>query len=548
MKKQLIIICIVLFCFIGLIITIKQEKPNIATSLELEINDLITKNPNITGNPICINSIMINEKNYDYKELADLILDNKIIIETKEILDGNKNIFNHQFKEDIFSNEMYLYSMCFVTNLLKAYNDTKDQKYLEATDKYIGQFMKFTKGNYRKLTLKSSTDQSFFMRSLVFIDILKYFNKSWQYYDDISAMLNYQKEWLIEEKHFNKNNHGLMINIALIVLNDYYNDNSLKELGIKRTIELLNESFTEDGLNNENTPGYQASNIDLYNGIYYLIENDSNFKEEIEYLKTKIKQMNDTFSLILWQNNYYPPIGDGGSYVIDGYQSINQSSCFNNGYLSIFKDDNQYISFISNFVSKSHKQLDDLSVTYRYNNTDLLIDSGRYSYDPDNNIRKYVESCKGHSGICTASMDKLQANDYVKEKIQSSKNDCKISNNGMIVNGVLNFNEDVLKRNIKIIDKKLIISDSWELKNKEDIIIRFKFIENIQILSEDELTYKVDNIKFQIILDKDVKYKIEYEDGVYSYRNNKKENNKSLKIIISEQKKGDFVTKIEIIE
>src|SRR5699024_6162210 len=51
-----------------------------------------------------------------------------------------------------------------------------------------------------------------------------------------------------------------------------------------------------------------------------------------------------------------------------------------------------WLSFICGYERKTHKHQDDLSVSLYWRGEDILSDSGRYNYDRNSDIRKYLVS------------------------------------------------------------------------------------------------------------------------------------------------------------
>ncbi|WP_213810183.1 heparinase II/III family protein [Jeotgalicoccus sp. WY2] len=58
-----------------------------------------------------------------------------------------------------------------------------------------------------------------------------------------------------------------------------------------------------------------------------------------------------------------------------------------------------YLTFKSGYQNKTHKHYDDLSITYYNDGHDILVDSGKYSYDMTNPIRDYIISPEAHNTI-----------------------------------------------------------------------------------------------------------------------------------------------------
>src|SRR5699024_3348333 len=75
-----------------------------------------------------------------------------------------------------------------------------------------------------------------------------------------------------------------------------------------------------------------------------------------------------------------------------------QSYYFDKEGYYYYKDDETFITFKSGKIINNHKHADDLSISYIFNEEDILVDSGTYTYQMSN-IRKYFMSSRAHNTI-----------------------------------------------------------------------------------------------------------------------------------------------------
>src|SRR5699024_10182726 len=101
----------------------------------------------------------------------------------------------------------------------------------------------------------------------------------------------------------------------------------------------------------------------------------------------------------------YPLIGDTGLYVASFEKDYSNFVDYQAG-LAIINTKNtenikvsSWFSFKSGYLLTSHKHHDDLSIIYFYEGEDIIIDSGKYTYDSRNPKRTFIRYRRGHSSI-----------------------------------------------------------------------------------------------------------------------------------------------------
>src|SRR5699024_10977987 len=117
------------------------------------------------------------------------------------------------------------------------------------------------------------------------------------------------------------------------------------------------------------------------------------------------------------------------------------------------------------YQNKTHKHLDDLSTTFYLDGYEILIDSGKYSYNNHDSIRNHLVSPYAHTTIC------LEGNSY------------------QLTNPIKDqFKLKITRYTGK---KKYIIIDRVISKQKEEILQNFNINENAQVRKIDNLTYEI---------------------------------------------------------
>lgn len=211
--------------------------------------------------------------------------------------------------------------------------------------------------------------------------------------------------------NFIKNdNHGMMLCVSLVLIFDFFNRRSERISHIKKLVSILQNVFDVDGFAKENTIGYH----DFYcKFLGKFVDNYILFRTALG-LETMDKYDNQLIDIrrkadlarskVVWNCGGIPPIGDSGQYntKLPSQEGVH---FFSESGLVVFKQKDLYFSLICGSGSEVHKQMDDTSITLRYKNVDILIDSGLFTFDWENNNRRYVASQRGYSGIFIKEFD-----------------------------------------------------------------------------------------------------------------------------------------------
>src|SRR5699024_9527995 len=97
-------------------------------------------------------------------------------------------------------------------------------------------------------------------------------------------------------------------------------------------------------------------------------------------------------------DNTIPMLGDSG------YKKLTEQKSFANiidhtsgTYLYQDNKKRNWLLVTNGYQSKTHKHKDDMGVQFSIGNMNILVDSGKYNYDANSQIRKYLISDKAHS-------------------------------------------------------------------------------------------------------------------------------------------------------
>jgi hypothetical protein len=230
--------------------------------------------------------------------------------------------------------------------------------------------------------------------------------------------LKYWSDWLLEADHFCKNNHGLMGSIALLHSAIQFGAtpyaNTYLDVAKSRIVELGSNSFDRDGLCNENTIGYHAFNLSLYQGLVNFCKHYRLSETLVSAIEEVIIRATSALEYCVLQDGSIPPLGDSAVYRTKTV-SRNKSRCFFESGFAVVKNEDLYVSIICGARTETHKQVDDSSVTLRFKNRDIFIDGGSYLFDRTDPYRRCIASSLGHSGVFLKEFDGLVRSDFRRQ-------------------------------------------------------------------------------------------------------------------------------------
>ncbi|WP_411843720.1 heparinase II/III family protein [Salinicoccus sp. HZC-1] len=308
-------------------------------------------------------------------------------------------------------------------------------------------------------------------------------------------------EFLNDEKNYKMNNHGLMMDNALLKASTYIKEEKLKKIyeekALYRIRLALYRDFSRRGVHLENSPEYHRMVIIIYRQIMETLKEkkiniDSNFKN-------LYKAAIDFKSYLIKPSYEYPMLGDTGQIEEKKVTKRFMDFIDYDSGLAILQNrdknnlkNSTYLTFKCGYQSKTHKHLDDLSLTYYVDGWDLLIDPGKYSYDGDDPIRKYLISPEAHSTLAVRDKTYKLTNPFndVKNlkitKFYSTTDYKMISGINKLYDG-MTINRSIILTN----DPVLIVVDRIVSNNREQVYQNFNLNPEADILKISELLYEV---------------------------------------------------------
>ena len=225
-------------------------------------------------------------------------------------------------------------------------------------------------------------------------------------------------EWICDDRTYRPNNHGLMTSIALlawhVAVERPLGDSKVKDIAVRRIIELAEKAFDDNGMCDENTVGYHNFNLRCYDQVMQLQAVEHIDEAFDRVLRPILERADVALGHCMLQDNTIPTVGDSARVKVNARPSINASGDYSLSGFGVIKNERLYLSMICGGRSEIHKHHDDTSLTLWYDGQPLIVDAGSYLYDRTNPYRVSIESSYGHSGIFVEDVDGMMRHDMKK--------------------------------------------------------------------------------------------------------------------------------------
>lgn len=331
-------------------------------------------------------------------------------------------------------------------------------------------------------------------------------------------------EWLNNDLYYVKNNHGVMMDIALaqfsLILGSI--DNFLAERYLKtirRRLEMmLDLTFDKDGCCTENSPTYHFVNYSLYSAALNFLT-EYNLIENIKKWQDKLNKVRGVGNLFLRSDKTIPLIGDSESVlgtffpqadVVDHRYGLGY---YNDAGFFVISQPDWHMTFKVGGSSYSHRHIDDLSLTLQYRGKDFFVDCGMYNYDIKDKLRRWFISSRAHSGIYVDSMGDVRFANFTSPKEMSRFVSIEMKEMKYQVHGVHNLSKEVeINRLIMGSNEGIKIKDFFESSSEQRWRIQFNLhplVEIIKIDADSVYALKHGETYLKIALDSNYETKIE---------------------------------------
>ena len=293
--------------------------------------------------------------------------------------------------------QLYLQNLRVVGTLLAEFSRSQNIAYLEKSEEIVLSWVEYVEaGNATEMTWY---DHAVGARSRVLMQFLACMDEAGRDYDHarFRALLERHANLLMDDSLHRMNNHGLMMDMALISMGLGLERMDYVYHGLGRAESIFWQTFSETGMHQENSPEYHNMVSRMYRELeHFLMQNGMSFGSGVlRKLEFSSRHMNR----LAKPDGKIPAIGDTGSQR--AVKSFNWDSFHDSmSGFSILKSEEcrAYLAFICGYSAKAHKHADDLSILLNFQGEDFFVDSGKYNYGK-NKFRSYVVSYKAHSSF-----------------------------------------------------------------------------------------------------------------------------------------------------
>jgi hypothetical protein len=343
--------------------------------------------------------------------------------------DGYIN-WNHVFEINTATTNLYFYSLHYVGSLVFEYIRSKDTYWLNCSKLIVSSFFDFvTASQNNRLLVETnrgggSRDHGTAIRVTALSIFLREYslcNGDIEFCRTVASYIIECSFWFEDDSNYSNNNHGLMVDVALAQVGAILGQAT--DIGCRflskadtRLSDLVINTFDSDGFANENSVGYHRYNLTKYKEATRLFRSWG--LKNSYFLKICNKILDGAeiaLGFCVWQRGIIPPIGDWPVHPIQD-KSIDSSKCFTESGFAVIKSDDLYVSTVCGHRGTAHKHVDDTSITIRYKDVDVVIDSGNYSFDRSSPYRQCLESSYGHSGCFVSEIEGLLTGQYLELK------------------------------------------------------------------------------------------------------------------------------------
>lgn len=343
----------------------------------------------------------------NYLKESDNLLNNKILIPSKDNNYWQYNGDMNEFKNQNRSDQRYLYSFFMLNDLINAYNQTENVEYLKKGFAYLKDFYEQCPYDFDPVGNMPWHDEATAQRQINtvrFYKVAKYYLAE----DELKLMrdnLEFTANKLNSEMYTGFNNHGMFQDLSLYFYGKAFAKPLLVSESTTRLQEYFLKSFSSEGVHLENSPEYHFEMLYILKDFFNSVQS-TDFDKYDELLDVYKKSVRYSKMVIL-PNGYLPNIGDTASLKIDlsdfySKDDLKNSHEGRNAFLDsgfdIYKKDKSYLAFIGPAYLSYHHHDHDLSF-WLYKNGNIFTEVGKYGYDWDNPESQYVRTYPAHNSV-----------------------------------------------------------------------------------------------------------------------------------------------------
>lgn len=239
--------------------------------------------------------------------------------------------------------------------------------------------------------------------------------------DALRAAVGAHAAWLVRDEHYINNNHGTMMDRALLQLSVLPPGVTGPEAerwrvaALVRLRRMLAITFDADGCCVENSPSYHLLNVALFDAIAtFLAQHGA--AEDAAAIRAILVKATAVSALFLRPDGSLPLIGDTQASVdrpragptAKVPPTLVTRAVFPGAGHVLLNEVRLRVTARCGGSSFSHRHIDDTSITVRYRERDLVVDAGMYNHDIDDQLRRWFISYRSHSGFFVAACEHVR--------------------------------------------------------------------------------------------------------------------------------------------
>lgn len=314
------------------------------------------------------------------------------------------------YKHSISSNtyQLYLHTLNFNNSLVKAFIQKNDIRYIIKAKLIIEDWIK------ENLNQKETKNYAWYDHTVSSrVQNLLYYqsnapNKYKIKKKKFAKVFKKHLDFLVKYKNYTENNHGIMMDRALVIGSLFLEDAELRNdyimLAKNRIEKAILRDYSYKSVHLENSPDYHRMVTNWLNKAIKLFD-DIKMPLSSKY-KNILKGADIYNGIIVNYNKEYPMVGDTAHGTTNVKKRHNDFIDYEAG-MGVFNDRNTLSTLVFNcgFKNLTHKHKDDLSLSLSIAKEQLFVDSGKYNYNQNDIIRKYMISPEAHTTIYVLNKD-----------------------------------------------------------------------------------------------------------------------------------------------
>lgn len=432
------------------------------------------------------------------------------------------------------SKRLWINSLVTPHVLLKVGRDNKNISYVKLAKELIKSYFSYVDNKYGVFVDawkdEHSVSNRLFVLTAFLVDSL--------FFDDHEDLLSqlellYWAErhanWLAKEENYVKNNHGVMMDLALLQFGLFIrnSNNAVAEKYIQIALSRLNMmfdlTFDSNGCCTENSPAYHFVNYSLFNTIHNFLHVNG-LLVNYEKWSSILKQALNVGNLLMRSDRTIPTIGDSEKIVKTFFPFKNEKNdIFSCGFYPkagffVSKSHEFQLTMRAGGCSYSHRHIDDLSVTLWAHGVDFIVDAGIYNYDIKDKMRRWFISARAHNMLYLESFGDVRYSNFISPSDMSRFLSFEEHGKSFKIEAENNISKEAkVFRKVDYSDSLIKIEDSFDSEIEQSW--RFQLLLHPNVICEqsgESMILKNLGKSISIDLEGDVKYKFLIENSFYS--------------------------------